>query len=174
MLINRIKYDEPVIATTGDKTWFDEYEEEYECNKCGAYIHESHPHYAEQSKDYHLCWDCAFLEEKIGSDEYMKHQGGLDAYYDAYRHEGEIVLVKKGRKPPWETKTDSRFTPEYKRWRQKVFERDNYTCQHCGKKGGRLNAHHIKPYADFPELRLDLDNGVTLCEKCHKKVHWGD
>lgn len=61
-------------------------------------------------------------------------------------------------------------TIEYKNWRRMVFERDNYTCVLCGIRGGKLNADHIKRYADFPELRLDVDNGRTLCEDCHKKT----
>ena len=51
------------------------------------------------------------------------------------------------------------------------YERDEYTCQNCGKTGGKLNAHHIKPYKDFPEFRYDIDNGITLCEKCHRELH---
>ena len=58
---------------------------------------------------------------------------------------------------------------EYKRWRQEIFERDNYTCQSCGKRGGiNLNANHKKPWSLFPELRFDLNNGETLCVPCHK------
>jgi len=65
-----------------------------------------------------------------------------------------------------------RFSSEYKRWRFDVFVRDSFACQHCGDaKGGNLCAHHIKPFADFPDLRLVLENGLTLCKKCHKKVH---
>jgi 5-methylcytosine-specific restriction endonuclease McrA len=67
---------------------------------------------------------------------------------------------------------DQRFTKEYKRWRYDVFARDKFTCQECDdKKGGNLNAHHIKSFANFPSLRLDIDNGITLCEPCHKKKH---
>lgn len=55
-------------------------------------------------------------------------------------------------------------------WRTAVFERDNYTCQMCGERGGRLQAHHIKPYKEHPELRHDLSNGQTLCVECHKRT----
>lgn len=66
-----------------------------------------------------------------------------------------------------------RQTREYKLWRISVFERDNYTCRFCGKRGDktRLNADHIKPFADYPELRFAIDNGRTLCKDCHKSVH---
>lgn len=63
-----------------------------------------------------------------------------------------------------------RNTTEYKIWRDSVFKRDSYTCQHCGKIGGTLNADHIKPFSIFKDLRLKLENGRTLCLKCHKKT----
>lgn len=59
---------------------------------------------------------------------------------------------------------------QYSQWRKAIFERDNYTCQQCGKCGGRLNAHHIKEWKNFPELRYALENGITLCATCHKKI----
>lgn len=59
----------------------------------------------------------------------------------------------------------------YKAWRTAVFVRDNFICVHCKKVGGSLNAHHLLPFALFPEKRFDVDNGITLCVKCHKKVH---
>ena len=62
-----------------------------------------------------------------------------------------------------------RFYPEYKQWRKAVYERDNYTCQICG--GTNLNAHHLEGYANNKELRISLDNGITLCKKCHKDFH---
>ena len=60
---------------------------------------------------------------------------------------------------------------EYKQWRIKVIERDNYTCQECGQIGGDLQAHHIKDWANNKKERYLIRNGVTLCIECHKYVH---
>jgi len=65
----------------------------------------------------------------------------------------------------------------YKQWRQKVFERDAYTCQkeNCefcnNKQGGTLHAHHIKEFAKFPELRFGENNGITYCCDYHRNIH---
>lgn len=60
---------------------------------------------------------------------------------------------------------------EYQQWRITVLERDKYTCQHCEQTGGRLVVHHIKTFKMYPELRLELDNGIVLCNDCHEKLH---
>jgi len=59
--------------------------------------------------------------------------------------------------------------PLYVRWRKQVYSRDGHSCQLCGSKK-LLEAHHIKRWSDFPQLRFDPNNGVTLCRVCHKKV----
>ena len=64
-------------------------------------------------------------------------------------------------------------SPAYGTWRTSVFERDNYTCQECGKRHG-LNAHHILPYRDWKEHALLLNNGITLCEDCHRETIYNE
>ena len=69
-------------------------------------------------------------------------------------------------------RTMIRNRADYIEWRNLVFQRDNYTCQCCGarsKKGCAvyLNAHHKENFADNPGLRFDINNGITLCSKCH-------
>ncbi len=78
---------------------------------------------------------------------------------------GGITPINKAVRSSW----------QYKEWRRKVFERDDYTCQDCGIRSGKgvkvtLNADHIKPFSLFPELRLELSNGRTLCFECHKET----
>jgi len=57
-------------------------------------------------------------------------------------------------------------TWQYLEWRKKVFQKDDWTCQKCKKRGGKLIADHIKMWCLFPELRYDLNNGQTLCKEC--------
>ena len=63
-----------------------------------------------------------------------------------------------------------RTTAEYKAWRMAVFERDGFKCTNCGDDKSPIEAHHIKGQASYPELRHDIDNGTTLCRKCHKQT----
>jgi len=65
----------------------------------------------------------------------------------------------------------SRNYPEYLEWRSNVFARDKYICQKCGARGVEINAHHIKSFKDYPDLRTELSNGITLCKYCHTEEH---
>jgi len=75
--------------------------------------------------------------------------------------------------------------PAYSDWRHRVFVRDGFTCCECHKTGGKLHAHHIKPFShilkQYEIVTLDqalnckelwnTDNGVTLCITCHAGRH---
>ena len=71
-----------------------------------------------------------------------------------------------------EERIEKRHTYKDEQWRKSVFEKDNYTCQYCGdNKGHNLNAHHKNGHHWCKEQRYETDNGVTLCEECHKYFH---
>ena len=84
--------------------------------------------------------------------------------------EFENCYCRRQRKQYIET-TDYRNTPEYKEWRVAVFSRDGFACQICCVTGGDLNAHHIKSYKTHPKERFNIENGIVLCESCHRGVH---
>lgn len=63
-----------------------------------------------------------------------------------------------------------RGSKEYQDWRMQVYIRDGFTCVECKDRGTRLHADHIKPFSLFPELRLEISNGRTLCVPCHRKT----
>lgn len=73
---------------------------------------------------------------------------------------------------------------KYSMWREAILKRDNYTCQLCQKRGGKLQVDHIEPF-----IKIILDNkikdydqaikcrklwstknGRTLCTPCHYKT----
>ena len=60
---------------------------------------------------------------------------------------------------------------EYKLWHKSCIQRDFFTCQKCNQSGGKLEVHHINNFAEFPEIRFAIDNGIALCKKCHKEFH---
>ena len=82
------------------------------------------------------------------------------------RHSGRLLITPIHKR--------IRGSLEFRQWRESVFKRDNWTCQKCGKRSKKnawliIHAHHVKPFAIFPELRFIVDNGQTLCKDCHDK-----
>lgn len=57
---------------------------------------------------------------------------------------------------------------EYVKWRKSVYERDNHKCRIYNKDcNGRIEAHHILSWSQYPELRYEINNGITLCRAHH-------
>ena len=87
---------------------------------------------------------------------------------------GELSGNWKGGISPIHNKI--RGSLEYKLWQDSVLNRDGNRCRKCKEnRVGKLTAHHIKNFAEYPELRFAIDNGITFCRYCHKKFHhfWG-
>lgn len=129
-----------------------------------------------------------------GHSSYTSHRKGktLEEIYgketaEIIKEKTSKTWFKKGQKPvagfmkgliPWNKGLGNGIKakrrremcyPRYMEWRKAVFTRDDYTCVDCGKRGGRLTADHIKMWSIFPELRYEVSNGQTLCEKCAKE-----
>lgn len=98
---------------------------------------------------------------KIGQEPWNKGKRG--EYSLDYK--GEKNHMWKGGVTPINKKI--RRSPAFKEWREKVFKRDDYTCQICDTRGGELHPNHIKKFADYPSLRFIVSNGITLCKDCH-------
>jgi len=85
------------------------------------------------------------------------------------KHTGKLNPAWKGGITPENTKI--RNSIQFSLWREAVFARDNWTCQKTKKRGVKLHAHHIQNFAQCPELRFAIDNGITLSEDSHNQFH---
>lgn len=116
--------------------------------------------------------------------KYISGHNKEPRFQKGHPHLNPKVLWEKGR-IPWNKDLSKPITSTLERrramgktdyilWRTAVFMRDNYTCQTCHIRGGKLEADHIKPWSLYPELRYAIDNGRTLCVSCHRQTDtWG-
>ena len=111
------------------------------CPKCGKIF------IAKASEDKYCSWECYNNDRHMPSGE------------DHWNWKGGVSKLN-----------DKKDSNEYKKWRQSVYQKDNFQCVKCGSKE-KINAHHIYAWQFYPEKRYDIDNGMTLCEKCHIKIH---
>lgn len=107
-------------------------------------------------------------EEKLGKKR-------LDMVGNQYGFTSENM--QKERHPMWKGGITPITLAERARFRKtiqkQVFERDDYTCQLCGVRGGVLHVDHIQSWAEYIELRFNMDNCRTLCLDCHYQVTYG-
>lgn len=164
------------------------------CKRCA--IEFSKPYFSSRSvwsKRIYCSTKCASLNTTVDSHNKLKDKKRplhvIEAIKKTMFKKGQIPW-NKGKRCPQITGANHYFwkggasteakrvrqSIEYRLWREAVFERDNYTCVWCGLRSGKgakvyLHADHIQLFADYPELRLAIDNGRTLCRECHYKRH---
>lgn len=67
-------------------------------------------------------------------------------------------------------KREQRNDVAYSEWRKNVWLRDKYKCQlGKGDCDGKIEAHHILGWKDYPLLRYEVNNGITLCHAHHPR-----
>jgi 5-methylcytosine-specific restriction endonuclease McrA len=118
------------------------------------------------------CADISKIGTKVNIEVRKKMSASKKGYIP-------VNIFKSGKDHPFwnpiRTNQRERLTKEYKDWRLEVLKRDNYQCKICkirSTKGNRIifDVDHIKSFSRYPELRLVLSNGRTLCRPCHKKT----
>lgn len=138
------------------------------CSECGK-------KYQSGKKGSMICKDCDIKRLiKIGTETLKKHnksQSGKNNYFYGSCRKGKENPNYNPNKTD-EEREKGRIIDGYKEWKDKVYSRDKYTCQICGdNKGGNLVAHHLDGYNWAKDKRICINNGITLCEKCHKEFH---
>ncbi len=107
-------------------------------------------------------------------------------YYSKINHSGKIyckhcsnsIFCSRENHPMWNSnKTEQdrelgRKIDGYDYFIKGVLKRDDYICQCCGIKTENLKVHHLDGYEWCKEKRVDISNGITLCENCHKTFHF--
>ena len=102
---------------------------------------------------------CGCLSSDVSRELAKKHLGGKKEDHPRWRHDLSDFERNKRR------------GEEGKVWSRTILKRDGYVCIVCGEKRGGLHAHHLNNYAVFIEDRYKINNGVTLCKKCHYLFH---
>ena len=128
------------------------------------------------------CVNCNTVFERTASEIFWANQRGCENIFCSTKCKQEYHVGENH--PNWikdrtqlkNQNKSMRWSKEMCDWRKSIYKRDNYTCQMCGNRSHKdnaviLNAHHIKRFIDNENLRFDIDNGITLCEDCHKLTY---
>lgn len=120
-----------------------------DCSCCGLTFHKT---YRAVNHWYPLCSLGCFIEfKKLTKSEWVR-----------------MNAVNARIRPPYHASKRS-GSPA---WVKSVIAASNGICAHCHLPKSRLEAHHIKPWKEHPELRLDVSNGEAVCYSCHRHHHF--
>ena len=138
----------------------------HKCSRCGK-------EYRSGKKDSEVCKDCRNADLAAAGAERFRKRNAIpenNPWYGKPRRGPENPNYNPEKTD--DERESGRIIPGYKEWVRDVYERDGYTCQCCGdNRGHNLNAHHLDGYNWCKEKRLDVSNGVTLCDDCHTEFH---
>lgn len=126
---------------------------EFYCDYCRVISYTDVAHY--NSCENHFC-----SSKCLGKYKSISNIGKNNPNYNLNKTDEERLADRKYK--------------EYEDFVQAIYKRDNYACQCCGKEkevSGHLNAHHLNSYNWDIENRTNIDNGITLCDNCHKEFH---
>lgn len=134
-----------------------------------------------KTKKFNICQSCAHIGIKPSKETLLKKSESAKGRKHSNETKAKIsknhARLTGENNSLWnpnitnEERLIKRKYPEYKQWRNEIFERDNFVCQKCDQIGYKLNAHHLESYSNNKKLRITLLNGITLCEDCHKDFH---
>lgn len=138
---------------------------------CGKIFH-AKPAETKKGKGKYCSKNC-YYKSKKGKLLTAKHREKLK-----FAHKGGNATSFKKGQTPWNYKGITRISLlQRDKFRKEIsnliLTRDNYTCQICGQKGGDLHVDHIQSWAEYVELRFNIDNCRTLCRDCHYQVTFG-
>ena len=145
-----VKQGTKILVKTSDLPSGSNIKVDVKCDNCGKEYQICYYDYLKHLHDGKtFCCDCASKILLSGKNHYL---------WDETKTEEERI---KGR----------RTTDGYTDFIKIVLQRDNYTCQCCNKNNCRLHVHHLNGYDWYEIGRTDPNNGISLCEDCHKKFH---
>jgi len=167
-----------------------------ECEECGDTYKVKD---CEKDKSKYCSRECTIEGFNIEKKEYSCENCGKTVLKKPYNVSGYVVCseecmknqlseIRKGKQnPQWKGGRFRYYGQNWQEQREKALERDNYTCQKCGlirnkhykKYEEDLHVHHKKPRREFIEDKFSieklekanqLNNLITLCKSCHRKI----
>lgn len=167
--------------------WMKEHEGKHSC-KCGCgkliiierrYYHTGVPEYIQghrlSTEESNIKRSQSLMVYLEDPNNLKLHVSTLLRYYQNERWDRQVNNFINGdpiidfiERPP---RYNGISQEEYNIWRHKIYKRDNHICQICGDINCMVHAHHIKKQSLYPELVLNINNGITMCPRCHRLTY---
>ena len=149
--------------------WTSEKREKIRIAKLGN----NNPMYGKPAWNKGLSWSKE-AKQKMSLSQKQNYKNGRESPFVKIWKENPDFMKGKN-SPNWiENRTkikhlEVRNNPEYKQWRIKILNKDNYRCMICGEiKKGEMIADHVFSFTKYSRLRYEIENGQTLCRECHQ------